>query len=82
MVPITTGCGGADCEGRILRERRMELGMTQEEVAAKLYVSRQAVSSWEKGMTMPSIDSFILLMELFDTDLEELLCLRRKQNEI
>lgn len=30
MVPVTTGCGGADCEGRILRERRMELGMTQE----------------------------------------------------
>ena len=64
-----------------IAQLRGERGMTQEEVAARLYVSRQAVSSWEKGMTMPSIESFIMLMELFDTDLEELLCLRRKQNE-
>ena len=49
MVPITTGCGGADCEGRILRERRMELGMTQEEVALELGISLQQYQRYEYG---------------------------------
>ena len=35
--------------GQILRERRLELGLTQEELAALLFVSRTAVSKWESG---------------------------------
>ena len=61
-----------------LRERR---NLTQSQVAETLFVSRQAVSSWEVGNTMPSIESCIMLLDLYEVSLEELLCLRRKDNE-
>ena len=66
--------------GEQIRKLRISKGLTQEEVAEKLYVSRQAVSFWEIGKTMPSIDSCIILMDLFETDIETLLGLKQKQN--
>lgn len=38
----------------IIREYRIKGGMSQEELAEKLYVTRQAVSRWENGNTMPT----------------------------
>ena len=63
---------------RKLRELREINNLTQTQVAEALYVSRQAVSSWELGNTMPSIESCIMLLDLYDTTLEEMLCLNRK----
>ena len=63
---------------RKLRELREINNLTQNQVAEALYVSRQAVSSWELGNTMPSIESCIMLLDLYDTTLEEMLCLNRK----
>ena len=62
-----------------LRELRETSGMTQSQVAEALFVSRQAVSSWETGNTMPSIESCILLLDIYDVSLEELLCLQKKE---
>jgi transcriptional regulator with XRE-family HTH domain len=45
----------------VLPQIRKEKGITQEELAAKVYVTRQAVSRWETGETTPSIDMTKLL---------------------
>ena len=56
-----------------LRELRENSGMTQSRLAEALFVTRQAVSSWEMGNTMPSIESCIMLLDIYDVSLEELL---------
>lgn len=49
---------------------RKEAGITQEEMARKLYVTRQAVSRWENGETAPSIDMVKLICVAFGVPLE------------
>ena len=44
-----------------LRARRTALGLTQEALAEKLHVTRQAVSSWENGKTQPDLEMLALL---------------------
>lgn len=58
-----------------LKQLRLDNGLTQDNVAESVYVSRQAVSSWELGTALPSIPSCILLLELYHTTLDDLLCL-------
>ena len=55
----------------ILLRRQKEL--TQEELAAQLFVSRTAVSKWESGRGYPSIDSLKKISEIFSVSLDELL---------
>lgn len=47
---------------------RKENGLTQEEFAQKLFVTRQAVSRWENGETTPTIDTLKTICGLFNTD--------------
>lgn len=47
--------------GNVIAQLRQERGMTQGELAQKLYVTRQAVSRWENGETTPGIDMIKLL---------------------
>lgn len=54
--------------------------LTQDELAEKLFVSRQLVSKWENGTGIPSIDSLIELAKLFHITFEELLCLNEETN--
>ena len=49
---------------------RKEAGITQEEMARRLYVTRQAVSRWETGETMPGIDMVKLICVTFGVPLE------------
>ncbi len=51
---------------------RKKSGLTQEDVAEKLGVSRQAVAKWERGDTAPDIESCIKLAELYGTTLDAL----------
>lgn len=62
----------------IIREYRIKGGMSQEELAEKLYVTRQAVSRWENGNTMPNTETLILLSEIFDVSVNTLLGSPRK----
>lgn len=58
---------------QILRDHRLCCGMTQELVAEKLDVSRQAVSKWENGTSEPSTANLIALAQLYGVDAGELL---------
>lgn len=59
--------------GDTLKANRIRCGMTQEFVAEKLGVSRQAVSKWETGTSDPSTSNLISLAKLFGVSAEELL---------
>lgn len=53
----------------IIKQAREELGMTQEDLAERLEVSRQAVSKWELGASVPSPENLRLLEELLGVEL-------------
>ncbi len=53
---------------------RKKSGFTQEDIAEKLGVSRQAVAKWENGDTTPDIEFCIQLAELYGTTLDALVC--------
>lgn len=59
--------------GRKLREKRMERGLTQEEVATQLGVSYQAVSKWERQEGLPDVTLLPALARLFHTTADDLL---------
>ncbi|MDE7264369.1 MAG: helix-turn-helix domain-containing protein [Anaeroplasmataceae bacterium] len=61
--------------GKKLTKYRKEFGLTQDEVAEHLYVTRQLVSKWEKGIGVPSIDCLLELCRLYQTSFEDILCL-------
>ena len=52
---------------------RKNAAMTQNDLAEKLNVSRQAVSRWEMGTAMPEIDNLIAMSDIFGVTLDELL---------
>ena len=56
-----------------LQELRKSKGLTQEELAEKLYVSRTAVSKWESGRGYPNIESLKEISLFFSVSIDELL---------
>lgn len=56
-----------------IKEARVESGYTQEQAAEKLFISRQTISNWENGKTLPDIVSVINMSDLYQIDLENLL---------
>ena len=57
----------------VLYELRTKSGLSQEELAGKVYVTRQAVSRWEKGETVPNTETLKLLSRLFGVSINTLL---------
>lgn len=57
-----------------LQELRKNKGLTQEELAKELFVSRTAISKWESGRGYPSIDSLKAISRYFSVSLDELIC--------
>lgn len=55
-----------------LKAQRERLGMSQEDVAHAIYVSRQTMSSWENGKTYPDVHSLLLLSDLFGVSIDDL----------
>ena len=56
-----------------LQELRKQKGLTQEEFAEKLYVSRTAISKWESGRGYPNIESLKAIAKFFSVTVDELL---------
>ena len=56
-----------------LQELRKQKGLTQEELAQRLFVSRTAISKWESGRGYPSIDSLKAIAKLFSVTVDQLL---------
>lgn len=59
--------------GQKLKSARQNVNLTQEEVADRIFVSRQTISNWENGKTLPDIVSVIKLSDLYGISLDELL---------
>ena len=57
----------------IILKLRTERGMSQDELADKIMVTRQAVSRWENGATVPNTDTLKLLSKEFDVSINTLL---------
>ena len=57
----------------VLLRLRTEKKMTQDELAEKVFVTRQAVSRWEKGETTPNVETLKLLSGVFDVSINTLL---------
>lgn len=55
-----------------IRTRREAMGLSQEQLAEKLYVSRQTISNWERDKTYPDVQSLLMLSILFDTSIDTL----------
>ena len=58
--------------GENILKFRKQKGMSQEELAAKLNVSRQSISLWETNQTVPQIDYLMELSKIFNVTLDEL----------
>ena len=61
-----------------IRALRLLKGFSQDEVAEKVFVTRQAVSRWENGETTPNAETLMLLSKLFDVSINTLLGSPRK----
>lgn len=59
--------------GKNIKKLRSEKGITQEQLAERLHVTRQAVSNWETGKTQPDIDTLSALAECFEITVEEVI---------
>ena len=55
-----------------IKKYRKELSFSQDDLAAKVFVSRQSISNWENDKTYPDIKSLILLSEAFNVSLDQL----------
>jgi HTH-type transcriptional regulator/antitoxin HipB len=65
-----------------LKQLRLESGMSQDKLAEHLLVSRQAISKWENGETLPDMENMIALAKLYGVSLDELvgIAVNKKEN--
>ncbi len=67
--------------GKRIKQYRANLGLSQEQLAEKLGVSRQAITKWETGRGMPDVKNMIILAKIFHVTLDELI-LQKKEEPI
>ncbi|MGN0393228.1 helix-turn-helix domain-containing protein [Bariatricus sp. HCP28S3_C2] len=59
--------------GKQIRQIRKDAKLTQEQMAAKLNVSRQAVSNWENNKNLPDLEMIITISRVFGLSLDQLM---------
>ena len=66
--------GGEEMElGKQIKKLRQEAQLSQEELAERIYVSRQTISNWENDKSYPDVNSLVLLSETFQISLDKLI---------
>ena len=56
--------------GKQIKKFRQDLKLSQEELASKIFVTRQTISNWENGKNYPDVNSLVMLSQLFNTSLD------------
>jgi Predicted transcriptional regulators len=59
--------------GEQIQYQRKLNGMSQGELANELHISRQSISKWENGTTLPSFSNIVIISDLFNISLDELI---------
>ena len=59
--------------GKQIKKYRQEAQLSQEELAERIYVSRQTISNWENDKSYPDVNSLVLLSETFQVSLDNLI---------
>ena len=59
--------------GKQIKRNRQEAQLSQEELADRVYVSRQTISNWENDKSYPDVNSLVLLSEIFQISLDNLI---------
>ncbi|OFK79343.1 transcriptional regulator [Anaerosphaera sp. HMSC064C01] len=59
--------------GNHIKHYRNEKGLSQEELAERVYVTRQTISNWENNKNYPDINSIVLLSEIFEISIDNLI---------
>jgi len=59
--------------GNMIKEIRENAGLSQEQFAEKLTISRQAVSKWERGVALPDIENIMYISDLFIVSLDTII---------
>ena len=66
--------GGNEMElGKQIKTYRQKMQLSQEELANRVYVSRQTISNWENNKSYPDVNSLVLLSEIFQVSLDQLI---------
>lgn len=70
--------------GNQIKHYRNEKGLSQEELAERIFVTRQSISNWENNKNYPDINSIVLLSEVFEISIDNLIKgdLEQMKNEI
>lgn len=68
--------------GEKIQFYRRKLGLSQEELAKRMLLSRQTISLWEMDKTVPTLENLIRLKEILEVSLDDLLCEDRLSNDI
>lgn len=68
--------------GDRLKQIRASQGLSQEQLAEKIGVSRQAITKWETNRGLPDVENMIILAEIFKVTLDELIMQRSDEKEI
>lgn len=58
--------------GSLIKQHRSGKGMSQDDLARAIFVSRQTVSNWETGKTYPDVQSLLLMSDLFGVSIDQL----------
>ena len=59
--------------GKQIKKYRNEIGISQDQLAEKIFVSRQTISNWENNKSYPDLRSLLLLSSLFGVSLDKLI---------
>lgn len=68
--------------GDSLKKIRTNQGLSQEQLAEKIGVSRQAITKWETNRGLPDVENMIILANIFNMTLDELILQRKNEQEI